>query len=83
MVTKKTVKKPAVKRVEKENTATMAELSLAEQLAETQTKLEKAVMGLNLAKVAVEMMRDHYEELSEAYEKALKHIRKLERKLEK
>jgi len=41
------------------------------------------MIGLKFAKVAVDMMKDHYEELGNAYEKALKHIRKLEKKLEK
>jgi|LakMenEpi03Aug12_release.lakeMendotaPanAssembly.Ray.scaffolds.fasta_scaffold92544_12 hypothetical protein len=84
MVTKKTVKKTVMKRVPKASEAIVPEgLSLAKRLEESEAKLEKAMMGLNFAKVAVDMMKDHYEELGNAYEKALKHIAKLERKLEK
>jgi hypothetical protein len=84
MVTKKAVKKTVMKRVPKASEAIVPEgLSLAKRLEESEAKLEKAMMGLNFAKVAVDMMKDHYEELGNAYEKALKHIRKLEKKLEK
>jgi hypothetical protein len=84
MVTKKTVKKTVMKRVPKASEAIVPEgLSLAKRLEESEAKLEKAMMGLNFAKVAVDMMKDHYEELGNAYEKALKHIAKLEKKLEK
>jgi hypothetical protein len=84
MVTKKAVKKTVMKRVPKASEAIVPEgLSLAKRLEESEAKLEKAMMGLNFAKVAVDMMKDHYEELGNAYEKALKHIAKLEKKLEK
>jgi exonuclease VII small subunit len=56
---------------------------LAEQLEETQTKLEMAVAALQFAREAMGMMSAKYEELYKSYEKAVKHIRKLERKLEK
>jgi hypothetical protein len=84
MVTKKAVKKTVMKRIPKTSEAIVPEgLSLAKRLEESEAKLEKAMMGLNFAKVAVDMMKDHYEELGNAYEKALKHIAKLEKKLEK
>jgi hypothetical protein len=84
MVTKKAVKKTVMKRVPKASEAIVPEgLSLAKRLEESEAKLEKAVMGLQLAKVAVEMMSNHYEELCEVHKKAVKHIAKLERKLEK
>jgi hypothetical protein len=84
MVTKKAVKKTVMKRVPKASEAIVPEgLSLAKRLEESEAKLEKAMMGLNFAKVAVDMMKDHYEELGNAYEKSLKHIAKLEKKLEK
>ena len=84
MVTKKAVKKTVMKRVPKASEAIVPEgLSLAKRLEESEAKLERAVMGLHMAKSAVEMMAHHYEALSKVHEKALKHIDKLERKLEK
>ena len=82
MVTKKAVKKTVMKRVPKKVTLD-EQVSLAERLEESEAKLERAVMGLRMAKSAVEMMAHHYEELCKVHEKAVMHIVKLERKLEK
>jgi hypothetical protein len=90
MVTKKTVKKPAVKRVAKgkvrlnstthDMAATPKELLLAEELEEAQNKFEMAVVGLRMAKASMELMSKKYKELFKAYEQAIKHIHKLEKK---
>jgi hypothetical protein len=86
MVTKKTPAKnpsakPATKAATKRTTKPKdsAKPSLAKQLEETQDKFEMAVVGLHMAKASMQLMSKKYDELFEAYEKAIKHIRKLEK----
>jgi hypothetical protein len=60
--------------------ATPKELLLAEELEEAQNKFEMAVVGLRMAKASMELMSKKYKELFKAYEQAIKHIHKLEKK---
>lgn len=82
MVAKKAVKKTVMKRVPKKVTLD-EQVSLAERLEKSEAKLQLAVAALTCVKEAMGHMGFLYDELLTAHEKALKHIRKLERKLEK
>jgi uncharacterized membrane-anchored protein YhcB (DUF1043 family) len=81
MVAKKAVKKTVMKRVPKASTPT--EPSLVEQLAESEAKLELSIRALMFARDAMKHMAELNSELLTDYQKAVKHIAKLERKLEK
>jgi hypothetical protein len=70
MVTKKTIKKPAVKPA----------LTVEAKLEKAEKSLEMAVVGLHMAKASMELMSQKYDELFGAYKEAVKHIRKLEKK---
>ena len=84
MVTKKVVKKTVMKRVPKKVTLTLDEqVSLAERLEESEAKLELSVRALMFARDAMKHMAELNSELLTDYQKAVKHIAKLERKLEK
>jgi hypothetical protein len=80
MVTKKTVKKPAVKPATKRIPKAKPELTTEQKLKRVEENLEMAVVGLHMAKASMELMSKKYDELFEAYEQAIKHIRKLEKK---
>jgi len=68
-----------MKRVPKAPT----EPSLSEQLAESEAKLELSIRALMFARDAMKHMAELNSELLTDYQKAVKHIAKLERKLEK
>ena len=82
MVTKKSVKKTVMKRVPKGLTLD-EQVSLAERLEESEAKLELSVRALMFARDAMKHMAELNSELMKDYQKAVKHIEKLERKLEK
>ena len=82
MVTKKVVKKTVMKRVPKGITLD-EQVSLAERLEESEAKLELSVRALMFARDAMKHMAELNSELLTDYQKAVKHIAKLEKKLEK
>ena len=82
MVAKKAVKKTVMKRVPKKVTLD-EQVSLAERLEESEAKLELSIRALMFARDAMKHMAELNSELLADYQKAVKHIAKLERKLEK
>jgi uncharacterized membrane-anchored protein YhcB (DUF1043 family) len=84
MVAKKAVKKTVMKRASKLITLTLDEqVSLAERLEESEAKLELSIRALMFARDAMKHMAELNSELLTDYQKAVKHIAKLEKKLEK